>query len=297
MLTKGHAPGEGPWQDVHCAHAVASCGTEWCLPLKLSQPLAKEFLVTLVSNLDRKAKASGAQPVLMEQLTDAVCTVLLQVVHVQIHGVEAVSLGKLQRQTRDELGALVQPFLGGRPVPKTLTALPEDLLAPLDTDAFASLVFMPNADAKGPRFSFTAGRLRSKLKRLKDAGVAGVITVRGPRSFLDDTGRDALRAMLTRKDRPTAIFAAGYYYALDIYAIASELGLSIPGDISLLGIDDPPSAAHLSPAPATSRQPLVQLGRLALGGLGGVATADDLPPHRATRRAKLIERGSVAPPA
>ncbi|MEM6291038.1 MAG: M28 family peptidase [Myxococcota bacterium] len=101
------------------------------------------------------------------------------------------ALGKLQRQTRDELGVLVQPFLGGRPVPKTLTALPEDLLAPLDTDAFASLVFMPNADAEGPRFSFTAGRLRSKLKRLKDAGVAGVITVRGPRSFLDDTARDA----------------------------------------------------------------------------------------------------------
>ncbi len=101
------------------------------------------------------------------------------------------ALGMLQRQTRDELTAVVQPFLGGRPVPKTLTELPSDLFVPLDADAFASLVFMPNAEIEGPRFSFTAGRLRSKLKRLKDAGVAGVITVRGPRSFLDDTDRDA----------------------------------------------------------------------------------------------------------
>ncbi len=133
--------------------------------------------------------------------------------------------------------------------------------------------------------------------RLAGLSQPDALSIRSPGWRLDDEGRHALRAMLTRKDRPTAIFAAGYYYALDIYAIAAELGLSIPGDISLIGIDDPPSAAHLSPALTTFRQPLVQLGRLAVNGLYEVATDDDLPPQRTTLKAQLIERDSVAPPA
>lgn len=99
------------------------------------------------------------------------------------------ALAKLQRQTRDELGAIIKPFLGGAPLPDSLMQVPDDPTAPLQADAFASALFTPTA-SDGPTFPFSAGRLRNKLARLVDAGVVGIITVRGPRSFIDDESRD-----------------------------------------------------------------------------------------------------------
>jgi len=99
------------------------------------------------------------------------------------------ALGKLHRQSRDALAELVEPFLGGAPLPEHLTAVPEDPTEPLPADAFASLLFTANADAP-VSFPFSTGRLRNKLARLVDAGAVGIIAVRGPRSFLDEADRD-----------------------------------------------------------------------------------------------------------
>lgn len=101
------------------------------------------------------------------------------------------ALTKLQRQARDDLSELVTPFLGGAPLPEHLSGLPDDPMAPLASDAFAALLFTPNADGTGPQFPFSSGRLRTKLARLVDAGAVGVITLRGPRSFIDEDDREA----------------------------------------------------------------------------------------------------------
>ncbi|MEO0483051.1 MAG: GntR family transcriptional regulator [Planctomycetota bacterium] len=113
---------------------------------------------------------------------------------------------------------------------------------------------------------------------------------------LDADGRSRLVELLLAPDRPTALFAAGYYYALDVYAAALEAGLAIPEDLSLLGVDDPPSAAHLSPPLTTLRQPLVELGRMAARGLFDIIAGEASLPCRTTLRAELIERASVSPP-
>ena len=81
---------------------------------------------------------------------------------------------------------------------------------------------------------------------------------------LDERERAALIRSLSGANRPTAIFAAGYYFALDVYGAAAAAGLRVPEDLSVVGVDDPPSAAHLSPPMTTLRQPLVQLGHAAV---------------------------------
>lgn len=112
---------------------------------------------------------------------------------------------------------------------------------------------------------------------------------------LDETGRRELVKMMVSPDRPTAIFAAGYYYALDVYSAAAEAGLKIPADVSVIGVDDPPSASHLSPALTTFRQPLIHLGRMAVGGLFEMVTSQEKVPHQTTLPAELVARGSTAP--
>ncbi len=123
---------------------------------------------------------------------------------------------------------------------------------------------------------------------------AWVICSRGWR--LEDDRRSALVELLRRPDRPTAIFAAGYYFALDVYAAAQEAGVRIPADLSVIGVDDAPSAAHLSPPLTTLRQPLTELGRLAAVGLFDQVGGSHPAVRRTTLMAELIVRDSVGTP-
>ncbi len=111
---------------------------------------------------------------------------------------------------------------------------------------------------------------------------------------LADAERQRLVAILKGKDRPTAIFAAGYYIALDVYAAVQQAGLRIPQDISVVGVDDPPSAVHLSPALTTLRQPLVQLGQAAVSALVELVRHQDLHASPRTLWAELVPRESTS---
>lgn len=114
---------------------------------------------------------------------------------------------------------------------------------------------------------------------------------------LEESGRAALTKMLSGPHRPTAVFAAGYYFALDVYQCVRELGLSLPGDLSVIGVDDPPSATHLSPSLTTFSQPLIKLGRMAVTELFELAFRGERQPQQVTLSAELRVRESTAAPA
>lgn len=111
---------------------------------------------------------------------------------------------------------------------------------------------------------------------------------------LADDERALLTEILTKPDRPTAIFASGYYFALDVYTAAKQAGLRIPEDLSVIGVDDPPSAEHLSPALTTFRQPLAELGRRAVELVVARSRGETPPRHTEPLRARLIRRASAA---
>jgi LacI family transcriptional regulator len=112
---------------------------------------------------------------------------------------------------------------------------------------------------------------------------------------LDEKERMTLIRALSAPQRPTAIFAAGYYFALDVFAAAATVGLRIPDDLSVVGVDDPPSGAHLSPPLTTLRQPLVQLGHAAVTALHERIQSDAAPMESRTLTAELVIRRSSGP--
>jgi DNA-binding LacI/PurR family transcriptional regulator len=114
---------------------------------------------------------------------------------------------------------------------------------------------------------------------------------------LGEAERMAMIRMLSSPERPTAIFAAGYYFALDVYGAAATVGLRLPEDLSIVGVDDPPSAAHLSPALTTLRQPLVQLGHAAVTALCEHVSNSHTALKSRTLKAELVIRRSSAPPS
>jgi LacI family transcriptional regulator len=106
---------------------------------------------------------------------------------------------------------------------------------------------------------------------------------------------DAARELLTRYERPTAVFAANDLSAIRVIEIAGELGLRVPEDLSVVGFDNVPEAANAVPALTTVAQPLHLMGaeavRLLLGLLAGGTKEEHL-----LLPATLVVRASTAPP-
>lgn len=72
------------------------------------------------------------------------------------------------------------------------------------------------------------------------------------------------KKLLEYKNPPTAIFAAGDLITLGCIQAINEENLKIPRDISLITFDDPRYFAHLSPPITAIRQPVTEMGIIAV---------------------------------
>ena len=89
----------------------------------------------------------------------------------------------------------------------------------------------------------------------------------------------------------TAVFAANDQMALGLVHAFRDAGLDVPGDVSVVGFDDVPEAAHYWPPLTTVRQDFAELGRRSVARLLGPDNLVDLP-----IAPQLVVRGSTAPP-
>lgn len=71
-----------------------------------------------------------------------------------------------------------------------------------------------------------------------------------------DGASEVAREILVGADRPTAFFCLADSMAYRVYAAARDLGLQIPGDVSVLGFDDDPVSGLLTPALSSYRWPI-----------------------------------------
>ncbi|HET6742423.1 MAG TPA: substrate-binding domain-containing protein, partial [Kribbella sp.] len=106
---------------------------------------------------------------------------------------------------------------------------------------------------------------------------------------------DVARTLLTGTDRPTGILALADSMAFGVYAAGRELGLRIPGDLSLLGYDDQPMSQLLTPPLSTFHWPLDELVAHVVSRVTS-AVDTNRRVRRTTLTPTLIERGSVAAP-
>ncbi|WP_295693082.1 LacI family DNA-binding transcriptional regulator [Lapillicoccus sp.] len=91
------------------------------------------------------------------------------------------------------------------------------------------------------------------------------------------SGYAAGRVLLAATRPPTAVFVANDQMALGLLHLLYEHGLSAPKDLSVVGFDDIPEAAYLSPALTTVRQDFNEMGRLGMALLLDILTADRHP--------------------
>ena len=94
----------------------------------------------------------------------------------------------------------------------------------------------------------------------------------------------------------TAIFSGNDEMALGAYRAINEAGLSIPGDISLVGFDDIPTSAYFAPSLTTVRQDFDQCGHLALTVLLKMVRRERIQAKKILVAPELIVRKSTAKP-
>lgn len=151
---------------------------------------------------------------------------------------------------------------------------------------------------RGPQgFRSAEERERGFRETLEEAGISlpERLVVEGNYRF--ESGIAAGQALLTADPRPTAIFASNDEMAAGVLHAAKAMDLSIPKDLSLIGFDDSPTAAHLWPPLSTVRWPIVEMGRVAARKLAGPylnepGAAEELP---TTLSSRFISRQSVGP--
>lgn len=114
--------------------------------------------------------------------------------------------------------------------------------------------------------------------------------------FHHEGGYQQALALLERDDRPTAIFAGSDEQAMGAIEAARTLGLSVPGDLSIVGFDDLPAARWASPPLTTVRQPLSDMGREAGRMLAQLIREEPLDNHRVELATSLVVRSSTAEP-
>lgn len=117
--------------------------------------------------------------------------------------------------------------------------------------------------------------------------------------FRRDDGIRLGLQLLRRDPRPTAIFAGNDLMALGVLEAARSLGLSVPGDLSVIGYDDLEVAHWAAPPLTTVRQPLAEMGEQAVQLAMDALEAKPGRTRRAARidlATSLIVRESTAPP-
>lgn len=109
-------------------------------------------------------------------------------------------------------------------------------------------------------------RLLGSLEVLRRGGIEP--PVEHARSNSDEAAELAARAMLlTAEERPTAVLCFSDVLALGVIRAAHHLGLTVPGDLSVVGFDDSPVASRHVPGITTVRQDVAAKGRLAAAAL------------------------------
>jgi LacI family transcriptional regulator len=141
----------------------------------------------------------------------------------------------------------------------------------------------------------TVDRLDGYHAALAAAGLMPEQELVAKGNFTGDSGHAAASVLLALPQPPTAIFAFNDEMAIGAMQAARERGLRIPEDLSIVGFDDLERAAIVVPALTTVRQPLAEMGRMAVSLLTRLLDNQRVEGLNVELATRLVVRQSTGP--
>jgi DNA-binding LacI/PurR family transcriptional regulator len=156
------------------------------------------------------------------------------------------------------------------------------------------------------RVGFVAGDAFALATREKARGREDALAAAGvdspPYGFHDgftvEGGRRALGAMLDSTDgeRPTGVICSNDLMAIGAMQEALARGLSVPGDLSIVGFDGIEAATWTQPALTTVEQPIGEIAETAVEALRALVDDPEQKLPTYVFRPQLRVGGTTAPP-
>lgn len=140
-------------------------------------------------------------------------------------------------------------------------------------------------------------RLQGYEQALKEAGLTVEPALIKQGDFTLASGYDCTATLLASANPPTALFCANDEMAIGAMQACHAAGLSLPGDMSVVGFDDIGFAAYTHPRLTTVHQPRNRIGEqvmtMMLAMLAGNTPADSriVLPHELVVRESSAARG------
>ena len=164
------------------------------------------------------------------------------------------------------------------------------------TEHLISLGHRRIAHIAGPEAAaFTQARMHGFRGAMHAAGIPVIEEFVRPEPATYDGGIASGTWLLDRPEPPTAIFAFCDEVALGAIEAARTLGLRVPEDLSVVGFDDHQMARVSSPRLTTVRQPLRQMGAVALRSAAQLGVGAKLDYSHVELATELVIRDSTAP--
>jgi DNA-binding LacI/PurR family transcriptional regulator len=265
----------------------------------LVSDLNNPFFADVVAGIQARARALGYRVLMntgdrIQQHEDEAIETLLQL------RVDGLILGSPMMESAQVVNASreVAVVVVGRPA----RAASVDSVA--DDDAAGALLAVEHCVSLGHRriAHIDGGEGAGALERRRGYEAAmrklklGAEIAIGRGAYTEAGGHQGARELLSRRPRPTAIFAANDLAAIGALNALEESGLRVPGDISLVGYDNTSLAAMRHLSLTTVHQPRHDIGRMAMDLL--VERIRDV--RRRGRRVvlapTLVVRATTAPP-
>jgi DNA-binding LacI/PurR family transcriptional regulator len=182
---------------------------------------------------------------------------------------------------------------GARACAEHLVALGHRRFAILSTqldDTHAGPVSV--ADMLAARYSTSRDRAIGYWQALEAAGIDRAAVPLGETQESQESTFACMEVLFSGTERPTAILAMSDKIAMHAVDWLFRHGMSVPGDVSVVGFDGVPEGAVATPKLTTLEQPMAEIARRAVAAALGSEPVEG----RHVLPGRLVVRESTAPP-
>ena len=154
------------------------------------------------------------------------------------------------------------------------------------------------------RIAYLGGRATAECSQARLAGFRSALEtarvelpgeyVHSTDNFHYENGLQGAPRLLSLAQRPTAIFAASDELARGAIEAARSVGIYVPDDLSIVGFDDTEIARIASPPLTTVRQPLQDMGAVALRTALRLVVGEKIDSNHVELATELVVRASTA---